>query len=121
MLHTDMEVYKLSLQLVKSVYEYCASFPKEEVYGLASQMKRAAISVPSNIAEGCGRSSDKELCRFLDISMGSLSELGTHMELSQLLGFNSDEKHLQELKKTIMRVRQMTLNLKKSVAQRANA
>lgn len=116
MLHTDMEVYKPSLQLVKRIYEYSATFPKEEIFGLSSQMKRAAISVPSNIAEGCGRNSDKELCRFLDISMGSLSELDTHVELSQLLGFCSDEKHLLEIKKTIMRVRQMTINLKKSVA-----
>jgi four helix bundle protein len=77
MMHKDLEVYKASMKLVGMVYELCKDFPKEEMFGLTSQMKRAAISVPSNIAEGNGRRSPKELNNFLNIALGSLIELET--------------------------------------------
>jgi four helix bundle protein len=119
MLHTDLEVYKLSLHMVKNIYDYCRSFPKQEEYGLTSQMKRAAISVPSNIAEGCCRNCEEELIRFLDISLGSLNVLDTHMEISKLLGYCSDAKLCEDINSQIDRVRQMTINLKKSIARSA--
>jgi four helix bundle protein len=73
--HRDLNVWKESMNLVKQVYSLTQSFPKEEIYGLVSQMKRAAVSIPSNIAEGAARSSSTDFVRFLYIAMGSLAEL----------------------------------------------
>ena len=115
MLHTDLEVYKLSLVMVKNVYEYTDSFPREEIYGLSSQMRRAAVSVPSNIAEGCGRSSNKELLRFLDIALGSLSELDTQMVISDMLGYNKSSSHFEANREQLKRIRQMIINLMKAL------
>ncbi|MCB5259645.1 MAG: four helix bundle protein [Candidatus Cloacimonetes bacterium] len=115
MLHTDLEVYKLSLVMVKNVYEYTGSFPREEIYGLTSQMRRAAVSVPSNIAEGCGRSSNKELLRFLDIALGSLSELDTQMVISDMLGYNKSSSHFEANREQLKRIRQMIINLMKAL------
>lgn len=121
MLHTDLEVYKLSLLMVKNVYEYTNSFPREEIYGLTSQMRRAAVSVPSNIAEGCGRRSSKELQRFLDIALGSLSELDTQMVISDMLGYNKVANLYADIREQISRTRQMTLNLIKSLSRSSNS
>jgi four helix bundle protein len=71
----DLKVWQKSHQLVLSVYKTTTGFPREEIYGLTSQMRRAGVSIPANIAEGCGRGGDVELARFLQISMGSASEL----------------------------------------------
>lgn len=77
MTHKDLNVWKESIQLVIDVYEITQKLPSEEKYGLISQIRRSAVSVPSNISEGVGRSSTKEFIRFLDIANGSLSELET--------------------------------------------
>ena len=69
----ELKVWWKSHQLVLSIYKVVAAFPKDEVYGMTSQMKRAASSIPANIAEGCGRSGNAELVRFLQIAMGSAS------------------------------------------------
>src|SRR4030042_2311080 len=79
--------------LVKEVYKSTAEFPKSKVYGLSSQMRRSAISVPSNIAEGAARKSAAEFLQFLNIAQGSLSELDTQVELSQMLGYVKPEDH----------------------------
>jgi four helix bundle protein len=76
--------------LVKDVYALSQTFPKDEQYGLTSQIRRCAVSVPSNIAEGKGRGSDKEFVRFLQIALGSLYELDTQLELSVALGYAKD-------------------------------
>jgi four helix bundle protein len=120
MLHTDLEVYKLSLVMVKNVYDYSSSFPREELYGLTSQMRRAAVSIPSNMAEGCGRSSSKELHRFLDISLGSLSELDTQMMISDMLGYNKSPLLYDDIRNQLKRARQMTLNLIKSISRQSH-
>lgn len=84
--YRDLVVWQKAMELTKQVYLTTKSFPKEEVYGLTSQIRRCAVSIPSNIAEGKGRGSDKEFVRFLQISLGSLYELQTQLELA--LSFN---------------------------------
>lgn len=85
--HKDLNVWQESMLLVEDTYAIVKLFPVDELYGLSSQMKRASISVASNIAEGAGRRSNKEWMQFLYISMGSLSELETQMELAVRLKF----------------------------------
>ena len=79
----DLKVWEKAHQLTLHVYKTTASFSKEEMYGLTSQIRRAAASMPANIAEGCGRSGDAELGRFLQIAMGSASELEYHLLLAR--------------------------------------
>jgi len=105
--HKDLEVWKRSLDLVEKVYLMTRSFPKEEVYGLTLQMRRAAVSVPSNIAEGAARGSKKEFIQFLYIALGSLEELETQFVLACRLGFTSD----RSLSYTIGEIRKMLLGL----------
>ena len=85
--HKDLDVWKYSMDLVEEIYSLTRIFPNSEVYGLTSQMKRSAVSIPSNIAEGAARKGDKEFIQFLYVAMGSLSELETHLILSKRLKF----------------------------------
>jgi len=94
--HYGLEAWKISMRLVKQVYEWSADFPPEERYGLVSQMRRAAISVPSNIAEGAARTGSREFARFLAIARGSLSELDTQYLLAVDLGFASPNQQLMD-------------------------
>ena len=82
----ELNVWLKAHQLVLAVYQVTKSFPSDELFGLTSQMRRAAASIPANIAEGCGRSSDAEFARFLYISFGSASELEYHILLAHDLG-----------------------------------
>ena len=85
--HSDLLVWQKSRVLVKSVYGITEGFPKSEQFSMVDQMRRAAISIPSNIAEGYGRSSNKEFKQFLNIARGSIAELQTQLQLSLDLGF----------------------------------
>ena len=85
--HHDLDVWKNSIDLVEDIYKLSSKFPKEEVYGLTSQIRRAAVSVPSNIAEGAARQSNKEFIQFLYIALGSLSEVETQVCIALKLGF----------------------------------
>lgn len=85
--HKNLDVWRESITLVKEIYTLTKSFPKDEMYGLTSQMRRCAVSIPSNIAEGSARNYDKEFIQFLYISLGSLSELETEVIISQEIGY----------------------------------
>ena len=85
--HKDLEAWKNSIELVSDIYKITASFPKEEIYALVSQIRRSAVSIPSNIAEGSGRNHYKEFIQFLFIALGSMSELETQLIISFNLGF----------------------------------
>ncbi len=89
--HKDLDAWKESMNMVVNVYDLTKSFPQEELYGLSSQIKRSAISVPSNIAEGAARSSRAEFIRFLNISLGSLSELETQLILAMRLNYINNQ------------------------------
>jgi four helix bundle protein len=85
--HHDLDAWKEAMRMVKMVYQLSQQFPKEEVYGLTSQVRRAAVSVPSNLSEGAARSSKKEFSHFLSVAKGSLSELETQLIISADLGY----------------------------------
>ncbi len=84
--HKRLDVWKISMKLVKRTYLATSGFPKHEAYGLTKQIQRAAVSIPSNIAEGAARQTKKELINFLHIAQGSLSELDTQLDISLNLG-----------------------------------
>jgi four helix bundle protein len=92
--HRDLLVWQKSIALVTTVYRLTESFPKQEQFGLTSQMRRAAVSVPANIAEGAARSTRKDLLHFLVVARGSLSELDTLAEIAGNLGYLADKDAL---------------------------
>jgi len=89
--YRDLNVWKLSIELVKDIYQVTTKFPPVEIYGLTNQLRRAAISIPSNIAEGQGRNSFKEFKQFLAIALGSLAELETQLIISHEIGYLNRE------------------------------
>jgi len=88
--HKKLRAFELADEIAVLTYRMTKAFPKEEVYGLSSQMRRAAVSIPSNIVEGCARESQVEYLRFLEIAFGSLRELQYQFDLSHRLGFLND-------------------------------
>ncbi len=112
-------MWKQSVDLALEIYRYTQNFPKHELYGLTSQLRRAAVSVPSNIAEGKGRSSDKELILFLHHSRGSLLELETQVFIASELAYieESQAKRLLRQVENLARALNALINsLKKSIA-----
>ncbi len=101
--YKNLRVWNESMELAKMVYLLTASFPREELYGLSSQMRRCAVSIPSNIAEGYGRGTNAELIHFLYISLGPSNELDTQLELSKRFSYVSDEDYnaLDALNKSV--------------------
>lgn len=85
--HKDLRIWIESMELVTDIYKVTAKFPKEEMYGLSLQIRRSAVSVPSNIAEGTARNSKKETIQFLHVSLGSLTELETQLLISHKIGY----------------------------------
>ncbi len=90
--YKELIVWQKSIQLVIDIYKLTKKFPKEETYGLSSQMQRAVVSIPSNIAEGNDRNSSKEFSQFLRIARGSLAELETQIIISEKLGYTNQEQ-----------------------------
>lgn len=116
--YRDLEVWKASMDLALNIYEITKKFPKHEIYGLGSQMQRAAVSVPANISEGCGRYSTKEFIRFLDIANGSLVELETYILLAEQLSYIKNEESLILLDQS-SRIGRMVLSLRRSLIKKA--
>ena len=113
--YKDLIVWQKSMELVVGVYKITDQFPKEEVYGLISQMRRCVISIPSNIAEGSRRSSRKDFLKFLFISYGSGAELETQIEISKRLEYYNGNVFIksEELLNEVMRIlNTMIKNLK---------
>lgn len=97
----NLEIWRLGVDLVKEVYELTGSWPKGEGYGLTGQVRRAAVSVPSNLAEGIGRGTPAEMARFSRIALGSLYELDTLFEVARELGIQ-DQKSLAGLRERVL-------------------
>ena len=93
--HHDLLAWQQGIALVKAVFRLTQNFPQSELYALTSQMRRAAVSVPANIAEGMGRNSTKELLQFLTIARGSLSELDTYLVLTRELEYSKDTSDIE--------------------------
>ena len=110
----ELDIWKLSREFCSEVYAITATFPETEKFGITSQLRRASVSVPSNIAEGCSRNSNKDFSRFLEITIGSLYELETQLLISNDLGFVS-EKKTQELIQKLTAIVKMTSKLKSSL------
>lgn len=106
--HKDLDIGILSMDLVTKVYVLTSDYPSTEKFGLISQMRRAAVSIPSNIAEGFARQTTKELIQFLYISKGSLSELETQLLISKNLNFVKDIESFEDI---IIRIRKMISKL----------
>ena len=109
-----LDVWREAHRCVLSVYAVTKSFPADERFALVSQMRRSAASVPTNIAEGCGRQTSKDFARFLDIAAGSASELEYQLLLARDLGYLSPEAH-PDLENQTRRVRRMLAGLIRSV------
>ena len=93
--HRNLQAWQRVVRLVKAVYSHTKNYPASEQFGLTSQMRRAAVSVPANIAEGFARKGTKELLHFLNIAAGSLSELDTLLEIASGLQFGTGHKEIQ--------------------------
>lgn len=113
--HRKLDVWKKSMGLTRDIYEMTAMFPKSEQYGLISQMSRAAVSVPSNLAEGAGRKGTKEFKYFLSIAQGSISELDTQVELVLMLGYIDSDRY-DALNSGLTDISKMLFGLSRSLA-----
>lgn len=112
----ELKVWEKAHGLVLDLYKETAGFPVAEIYGLTSQIRRAAASIPANIAEGCGRGGDAEFARFLQIAMGSASELEYHLLLANDLGMLKKESHLA-LEPRVTEVKRMLATLIKKLRE----
>ena len=113
--HKDLDVWNLSMATVVDIYAMTQDFPKEEQYGLTAQIRRAAVSIPSNIAEGSARNSVKEFVQFLYVALGSAAEVETQLMIGGRLGFSSDIEHVLD---KVHRIKMMLLGLIKAVKKK---
>ena len=111
--YRKLNVYHKSMELVANIYQLSATFPEDERFGLSNQIQRAVISIPSNIAEGMGRFSNKERIHFLEIANGSLMEVMCQLEAAQLLGYISQEQ-FDEQELFISETTKMLVGLRKN-------
>ena len=102
--HHKLEAWKEAISLVTAVYDATSHFPTHELYGLTSQIRRSVVSIPSNVAEGAGRSGTREFAKFLSISRGSLSELETQLLIAVQLGYLPDDHAIFTLLERVSRL-----------------
>ncbi len=110
----NLKIWQNGIEMVVEVYQITETFPKEEVYGLTGQIKRSAVSIPSNIAEGAGRGSNKDFNRFLDVALGSSFELETQLIIANKLEFLNDTD-FDKLNQQIDEEQKMIIGLQKSL------
>lgn len=115
--HKDLDVWKKAMNLVEEIYIVSKNFPSSEQYGLTNQIRRAAVSIPSNIAEGSARKSNKELLQFLSISLGSLAEVETQLILAERLKYKTNIESTLNL---ITDVRKLILGYRKFILKNSN-
>ena len=114
--YRDLDIWKRSIDLVEKIYKLTQEFPREEIYGLTSQLRRCAVSIPSNVSEGSMRQHTNELIQFLYISLGSCGELDTQIEVALRLGYvtNKQKEEIDEEINHISRmIRSLIRNLRK--------
>ncbi len=116
--YQDLEVWHKAMDLVVLCYKMSNGFPRNEVYGLASQLQRAAVSIPANIAEGRERQHSREFLQYLSIAYSSLAELETHIHIARRLGYIDENKFSEMVEKTA-EIGKMLNGLRKSVAKTA--
>lgn len=117
MKHQDLDVWKKSIDITTLIYKTTENFPQHEQFGLVSQMRRCAVSIPSNIAEGCARFSDKDTIKFLSISLGAIAELQTQLIIAKNLQYaNNSDDIIEELEV----IKRMILNLSKYLKNKEN-
>jgi four helix bundle protein len=112
--HKSLDVWQVAVKLAEDVYSVTRSFPKEEVFGLTAQMRRCAISISSNIAEGAARQSSKEFIQFLAVAAGSASELDTQLEIAKRISIG-DVHALERMQSDVERVSMMLQGLIRAV------
>lgn len=95
--HKDLAVWQLAMNFVVEIYEITSQYPDEEKYGLVSQIRRSAVSIPSNIAEGAGRNSNNQYLQFLYIALGSIAEIETQLIIAKRLSFYTKDDQLEKL------------------------
>ncbi len=115
--HKKLKVWQQSMDFVTRVYRATASLPSEEKYGLTSQIRRSAVSIVSNIAEGAARQGNAEFVHFLSMSLGSVSEIDTQLEVCRRLSFISAETH-DTLNRSLIEIDRMLIGLRNSVRRR---
>ena len=115
--YRELEVWQLAMDLAQRCYQVTKAFPKEELFGMTSQIRRSAASIPANIAEGQGRQGTKEFLNFLSIARGSLMEVETHLELSHRVGL-LPKPQLDELLKLTDRISRMLTGLRKALQKK---
>lgn len=110
----DLEIWRLSRNFCSDIYETTSSFPESEKFGITNQLRRASVSVPSNIAEGCSRKSNRDFSRFLEIAMGSMYEIETQLLISNDLNFIQTKK-LNSLLQKLDSIIKMTSKFKSTL------
>ena len=121
MTHKDLVVWQEGMDFVVDIYHVTGNFPREEIYSLTNQIRRAAVSIPSNIAEGAARKNTKEFIQFLHIALGSMAELETQIIIAERLGYMTDSKQGTIVGTKLQGIRKMLVALIRSLTRDSEA